>query len=201
MVRYSLAIGVFIALLGGILFSTQLGMAVKRLNDKGTVDGRVVVTDAMLQMIREKPILGWGYESLNQRIKDYYRSVGGASVIYGLTTSHNTFLTIFVELGLVGFLFYLLPVVWSLKASYPFLRHDLRNNYLLAVIWLGALGSFAISNFMDMRFFPIGLTFWWMELGLIANLIQQHSDTHGVGSSYQSLHKRQVPPSNYELFE
>jgi O-antigen ligase len=176
-------------------------MMMKRINDQSTVNSRVVVTDAMLQMIQEKPILGWGYETLNLHIKDYYRSVGVASVIYGLTTSHNTFLTLFVEFGLLGFMFYIFPIGWLLKASYYRLRHHFERNHLLAVIWLGVLGSFVISNFMDMRFFPIGLTFWWMELGLIANLIQQHSETHGVGSSYQSLHKRQVPPSNYELFE
>ena len=51
------------ALLGGILFSTQISMVVKRINDQGTVDARVVVTDAMLQMIQEKPIFGWGYEN------------------------------------------------------------------------------------------------------------------------------------------
>lgn len=200
-IRLSLAMGVFLAFLGGIIFSAQLSMLENRISNQGTIDARIVVTDAMIQMIQEKPIFGWGYGTLNLRIKDYYRSVGGASVIFGLTTSHNTFLTIFVELGLLGFMFYLLPVGWLLNGSYHHLRYHLKRNNVLAVVWLGVLGSFAISNFMDMRFFPIGLTFWWMELGLIANLIQQHSETHGVGSSYQSLHKRQVPPSNYELFE
>lgn len=205
MLRFGLIAAVFIITLGGVFFSNQISRAAQRIGNEGTIDDRIIVIDAMLQMIQEKPIFGWGYETLNQNIKNYYRSVGSVSNLYVFTTSHNTYLTIFTELGLVGFLLYMLPAAWLFKASFPILRQIFqgksKHRSLLAVLWLAALQTFVISNFMDMRFFPIGVTFWWMELGLIANLVYQRTETRDELFSYPSPRVRVFQPLNRSLLE
>ena len=159
--------------------SRFVNLATQRLGEQNPIDSRLVVNDAMLQMIRVKPVWGWGYDVLDQHIRGYYRSVGSAYIIGNrLETSHNTYLTIFIELGLVGFLLFLLPVVIpfikSLQAWRGHPKMDANHQLLLWTLWLAALQNFVVSNFMDMRFFPIGLGLWWLTLGLVANLLNQY---------------------------
>ncbi len=79
----------------------------------------------------------------------------------------------------MGFLLYMLPVAWLFAASLRAWRGPPQMKparcTLLWILWLALLQHFIVSNFMDMRFFPIGLTLWWMNLGLIANLVYEQS--------------------------
>jgi O-antigen ligase len=166
---------IIMAILGTSVLSTHVKLSVDRLSDPGPVYDRIVVTDALLQMIQLKPVFGWGYESLNQNISDFYRRVGEAAITRNVITSHNTYLTILTELGLVGFLLYIFPVVWwfilSVRVWKRMPKDGLWSRSFLAILWLSMLFDFTISNFMDMRWFPIGITLWWMTLGLIANMV------------------------------
>ncbi len=145
-----------------------------RFSESDPVYDRLVIFDAMTQMVEEKPVLGWGYETLDQNIAQFYRRVGEAS-LSRVVTSHNTYLTILTELGMVGFVFYLFPVAWwlvlSIRVWGRMPKKGLWSRSLLAVFWLALLFQFTISNFFDMRWFEIGLTLWWLTLGLIANMV------------------------------
>lgn len=188
MLRFLFIAAVFLIALGEIFFSKYTTRVADRVGNQGTINDRIVVSDAMLQMIQVKPIFGWGYTTLNNNLENYYRQVGAASSNIGFSTSHNTYLTIATELGVVGFLLYLLPLLWLLAGSLRAWRGSPRMEsarwLLLGTLWLGALQSFVISNFMDMRFFPIGLTLWWMNLGLIANLLNQHAKSQDKNLSF-----------------
>ncbi len=181
---------VVMIVLGGGLLSRQVAAASGRIGQQQQIADRVVVSDAMLQMTQIKPAFGWGYGTLNQNIQQYYQRVGDATIAKGFVTSHNTYLTILVELGLVGFLLYLFPAVWWLVLTVRVWRRmpraGLWSRSLLAVLWLAALSSFIVSNLMDMRFFPIGLTLWWMMLGLIANLVYPYTGRRS-GPTAQTL--------------
>jgi O-antigen ligase len=164
-------------------------MASNRISEQHPIDDRIVVTDAMIRMIVDKPDFGWGYDSLNTYLPNYYRQVGAAFIAFGFTTSHNTFLTIFTELGLVGILLYLSPILWLMSNSIKLLRgNSIRNSgqSFLIIIWISSIQYFVVSNFMDMRFFPIGLTLCWMILGLIANQLNEKDDVSTIFSNLNS---------------
>ena len=201
--RFLLVTAIFLIAVGEIFFPKYSRLVTDRISNQGTINDRIVVTYAMIQMIQERPVFGWGYDTLNNHIENYYRQVGAAAGNIRFTTSHNTYLTIFTELGLVGFLLYMLPMLWLLVSSFRVWRGlnkiEPARRLMLATLWLAALNIFVISNFMDMRFFPIGLTLWWMNLGLIANILNQHEDVsdrfstnlyeqaHGQNKSYDKL--------------
>jgi O-antigen ligase len=129
----------------------------------------------MAHMVAVKPVFGWGYETLDQNITPFYRRVGDASLATRFVTSHNTYLTVLTELGLVGFLLYLFPVAWwfvlSIRVWPRIPKVGFWSRSLLGSLWLVMLFNFTVSNFMDMRWFPIGLTLWWWVLGLVANMV------------------------------
>jgi O-antigen ligase len=174
MTRLLLVGGVVAILLGAGLLSTHFALSVDRFSDSSPVYDRLVIFDAMTQMIALKPVLGWGYETLDQNIQRFYREVDGAS-ISRVVTSHNTYMTVLTELGIVGFALYIFPVFWWLVLSVRVWSRlpavGLWSRALLAVLWLVMLFNFTISNFFDMRWFEIGLTLWWLVLGLIANMV------------------------------
>lgn len=171
-----LLIGAFVmAILGTGILSSHLALSVDRFSESDPVFDRLVVFDAMLQMTEMKPILGWGYETLDQNIQRYYRQVGKAYISSRLVTSHNTYMTILTELGLAGFLLYMFPVAWwfilSLRVWRRMAKVGFWSRSLLGALWLMMVFNFTVSNFMDMRWFPVGVTLWWLVLGLIANMV------------------------------
>ncbi len=175
MLRLLIIGAMIIAILGTGILSMHFALSIERLTESNPVYDRLVVFDAMFQMIKMKPILGWGYETLDQNIGQFYRRVGEATIVNRHLTSHNTYLTVLTELGLVGFFLYLFPVVWWFVLSirvWPRIPKDgFWSRSLLCSLWLMMLFNFTVSNFMDMRWFLIGLTFWWLVLGLIANMV------------------------------
>jgi O-antigen ligase len=185
--------GFIVLILSFSLLSKQVTMATTRIGEQHPIDHRIVVTDAMIQMIMEKPVLGWGYDSLNSNLANFYRQVGSAYIIFGFTTSHNTFLTIFTELGLIGFTLYLSPLIWLLIKSLERLRGhspNIANRRYLMTIWIGSIQYFVVSNFMDMRFFPIGLALSWMILGMVANQLGQRQEDENI---YPSMPNEKFP--------
>ncbi|PKO13511.1 MAG: hypothetical protein CVU39_18485 [Chloroflexi bacterium HGW-Chloroflexi-10] len=168
--------GVIVAIIlsAGIL-STHVSLSIERFSESNPVYDRLVVFDAMSQMFAEKPMSGWGYETLDGDIQQYYRRVGEASISTRLVTSHNTYMTILTELGLLGFILYIFPVIWWFILSGRVWRRIPKSGYwsrpLLGSLWLIMGFNFTICNFFDMRWFGIGLILWWMVLGLIANMV------------------------------
>ena len=175
MLRLLIIGALVMAVLGTGILSSHLALSVDRFGDSDPVYDRLVVFDAMMQMAEMKPILGWGYETLDQNIQHYYRQVNNAYISSRLVTSHNTYMTILTELGLAGFLLYMFPVAWwfilSLRVWQRMAKKGFWSRSLLGILWLMMLFNFTVSNFMDMRWFPIGVTLWWLVLGLIANMV------------------------------
>jgi len=194
MLRLILLGAIVMIILGAGFLSKHISMASERLADQGPIVGRLVAYNAMLRMFLEKPLLGWGYDTTNLYIRDYY-PMGSTSFNFNLITSHNTYLTIITELGLVGFLLFILPMTSLLSKSVRAWRDPHRmkreESTLLAVFWLGALQNFLVSNFIDMRFFPVGLTLWWISLGLIGNLMNQYDESHDRYIAYKTRQRKQ----------
>ena len=126
-------------------------------------------------MIEARPLRGWGFYEYDRYDFQFYSRVGDIPVTHD-GTSHNTYLTIMAELGVVAFTFYVFPVLWWLLLSIKVVRKLPRSGFwswrLLVVLWFAMLHIFIVSNLMDMiRFHYFGTTLWWMALGFIANIV------------------------------
>jgi O-antigen ligase len=183
MLRYVTLCIVVFAILGAGFLSEKIAQANTRIKSQSQINIRIALFDAMSQMIQAKPVFGWGFGTLNQNLREYYNPYNYEIANDRFETSHNTYLTIFTELGLVGSLLYLHPLIWlfvaSLQAWQGPPKMDPARRILLAILWLAALHNLIVNNFMDMRFHPVGIMLWWMNLGLIANLIDE-SPENGI---------------------
>lgn len=177
MPRFILVAGIVMYILSMTILSGQVAWGYERLTGETaqqSADSRATANDASISMLINKPFFGWGWGNYDEAKKPFMRRVGNVRVYND--TSHNTYLTVLAELGLVGFLFYYLPVVLlflsSMKVWKKLPKKGFWNRSLLVVLWLVILHMFIVTNFMDMiRYFPFGNALWWIVLALIANLV------------------------------
>ncbi len=186
--------GIMLLLLTTIL-SRDLAWAQSRLDSVQSAGSRLVLANAGWQMVYEKPIFGWGYSSYDLYDWRYMERVGefvprGFEIKQG--TSHNAYLTILAEMGIVGLFLYLFPIIWWLGLTYkiwprlPFgaplpgepPRKIFVNWRFLVMLWTNIIFVVVVSQFFDTRFHWFMLGEFWFTLGLIANIVDEylHSD-------------------------
>jgi hypothetical protein len=172
-------ISIFV-ILSTSVFADEVAFAMVRLGTQDTVDSRVVLAHAGQQMFYTKPIFGWGFGNYDRYDWQFMERVKGIAptswdIQYG--TSHNTYLTILAEMGLVGFFFQFFPVfwwgVWSIKVLPLLPRAGFWSWRLLVVLWLPVIFYLVASQIVDMRFFWFQIGTWWASLGLIGSLVQK----------------------------
>lgn len=176
--RIAVVVVALVLLLGNSVLADEIQFAIERLNEQDTAQGRVIGSMASIRMIEEKPVFGWGYGNYDVYDEQFKERVGGIAVQEG-GTSHNTPLTIMVELGATGYILYILPaIIWLLRSIAVRRRmpqQGLLSRPLLVMLWLALLHHFTVTNFMDMfRFHVFGITIWWMALGLIGSIVAPH---------------------------
>jgi hypothetical protein len=164
------------ALLGSTILSGYMGLAWERLNTESTAEGRLISTMASVRMIEARPVFGWGFGDRDLYDDQFRTRV--LNVEINDTTSHNSYLSIMSELGLVGFLIYAFPPVYWLAQSARAWRRlpaaGLFSRLLLIALWLALLHNFVVNNLMDMvRHQPFGTGLWWLSLALVANLVHR----------------------------
>lgn len=173
--RLMVIMAVLALILGTNLLADEVSWASKRLNAGETAEGRIILFNTGLRMIEAKPLFGWGYGNYD-RYDNQFKTAVGEIVVRSDSTSHNTYLTIMAEFGLIAFLFYVLPFVYwlmqSIKVWGRLPQYGIWSRRTLSLLWLVIIAHIVVSNFMDMiRFHEFGTTIWWLTLGLIANLV------------------------------
>jgi O-antigen ligase len=141
----------------------------ERAADASNVSGRLIQSRAALDLTADRPLFGWGYGQYDEAKNTLELSSGNLpeQSLYGYT-SHNTFLTILVELGIVGLLVLVLPwalVVWKtirgVRAPSGFPQWFTLS--LVAIV--GVVTVTALTT--DMRFSAFVPSLVWIAVGLL----------------------------------
>jgi O-antigen ligase len=159
--------------------ANELAWAYERLNSVQTAESRIIVSHAGQQMFLAKPFFGWGYGNYDRYDWQFMERVGDiAPTNWDIeeATSHNTYVTILAETGLMGLFLYSLPVFWWLRLTVKALPRLPQEGFwswrLLVMLWLSVGFYVLVTQFMDMRFFRFSIGLVWLTLGLIANMVQ-----------------------------
>jgi O-antigen ligase len=134
----------------------------ERLGVTETVRTRDAIRHESLELFREKPLFGWGYNTFNQvKLTLPSRDPG-----LERETSHDTFLTVLVELGMVGLALFVLPWAVITYRVVTAAWRGLGDRWVIAG-GVGATVSFAIGALTyDARFFSFISALPWIALGL-----------------------------------
>lgn len=179
--------GLVVFLLSTSLLASAFAFAMERLNTDHTAESRIITNVASLRMIEAQPLFGWGYQNYDLFNAQFKEDVGTISAAGNINTSHNTYLTVAAELGILALVLYAIPTLWWLISSVRVWSRLPRSGFwsrsLLVLLWLALLANFTVSNFMDMiRYNIFGTTIFWMGLGLIATLISTVDENTSLDS-------------------
>lgn len=135
------------------------------------IESRILVTHNAMAMIKDRPVFGFGINNFDFYKWYYPVSVPGIEGYIG-PTSHNTFLTILVEIGLLGFIPYLLIFVVLLRywvATYARASGNplVGGRELVGTIGAATICYFGTAMVIDMRFFRYTEYLFWAMLALI----------------------------------
>lgn len=135
-----------------------------------TARPRAVLTDVALELFRQRPVFGQGYGTFDQ-VKLTLPIQANQAEIVKTTTSHDTFLTVLAELGLLGLALLVFPwlvIGWrAVTAGWS----GVVEAWIVAGC-VGAAASYAIGAVTyDTRFFPLISALPWITLGLVRSTL------------------------------
>jgi O-antigen ligase len=142
-----------------------------RVADTVNIQGREVLQDWSFRLAAEKPVFGWGYGSFDRAKNTSGYSAEGVPIKNVLEyTSHNTYLTVLVELGGLGLLLFL--------GTFGFLGAQalVRARATFAYRWLAGatLGAlfvlFLTASTIDFRFFSIAQMLPFLFLAILRRI-------------------------------
>jgi O-antigen ligase len=177
--RFAMLALPFLLIFAGIFLVDQLTYADDRLNSDQSALGRLPVILASVEMFKAKPALGWGYGNFDLYDRQFQGRVGDLVAPEKDHASHNVYLTILAEQGIVGLALVLAPVIGlailSVKRWSSLPAEGFWSRKLLLIFWLTIVAHIVVNNFSNMRI-VFGLGIWWISLALIANLLAQAPD-------------------------
>lgn len=171
--------------------SNQLTTIDQRFGSDQTALERLPIALASWRMFEQKPLSGWGFANFDEFDFQFQTEVDGF-VPEKDHASHNVYLTLLAEQGLVGVLLFLGPAIWLLArtiAAFSRLpRSGLAGRKLVVLLWATLLAHVMVNNFSNMRV-VFGLGQWWLILGLIASIVSVPTgerDSLSLGRSHPS---------------
>ncbi len=156
----------------------QIDTIQERFGSEETALDRLPLALASIDMFRAKPVAGWGFDNFDRFDRQFQREVAGF-VPEKDHSSHNLYLTLLAEQGIVGLTFYLAPVVWWAVLSVRRWKRfpaggRIVDRRLLIVLW-GILGAHGMVNMFSNMRVVYGLGLWWMTLALIAVVVDDRA--------------------------
>ncbi len=145
----------------------------KRLTGEENANFRVVMAEASVDMIMDRPLLGWGTGTFDDVVDRYLFDARGVYIVKD--TSHVTLLTLLAELGIVGTSFFLMFIYFALRRRGLRLADLSPVDRLIVVANMGSLISIVINAFLiDMRFYSIAYAWFCINLGFIHNIHRKY---------------------------
>ncbi len=145
-----------------------------RLTNQENVQGRFLLQDWSLRIAAEKPILGWGYQSFDRVKNESDFSTHGLPPSFVLdSTSHDSYLTVLVEYGSLGFLLLMLPWVLLIVLGLRAMPRIPDQQWLLVASVAAVVVIVLTGATLDYRFFSFALMLPWVFLAMIRRLLER----------------------------
>jgi O-antigen ligase len=130
---------VVVVVSGATLFSWQPDVAFSIIGKDATLTGRTRLWPAVIELITEKPLLGWGYRAMWQP-DDAVTAMVEQRVEMSVPSSHNAFLEIGLQLGAAGVLLIVSIIGQALRRGYQcFTTSGDPTGWFLIVFAAGAI--------------------------------------------------------------
>lgn len=115
-----------------------------------TIDDRLNLMNAAIEMGKAKPLFGWGYGRFNFESGRFFKEIDGVEFRGQGEGNHNTILGLFAEVGLLGTVPYLLILFLVVKNAMELYKRKAKQNEFLRNFILVFYAAF-IAYFISMQ--------------------------------------------------
>jgi O-antigen ligase len=144
----------------------------ERLGVTETVSTRDEIQRVTLELFREKPLFGWGYNTFDQA----KLTIPSRDTRFDGLSSHSTFLTVLAELGVVGLGLLVLPWIVVGRRAVSAARRGLAEPWIVGAC-VGVPAAYAIGALTyDTRFFSLITALPWIALGVVRSLLAKREE-------------------------
>lgn len=150
-----------------ILSGNTAAAAFDRIYDHAPINDRLNLYTVYINMFKEHPFFGIGFDRFSEIAPDYYGNVDNVFFRYERLSPHDTFTNILAETGIVGALLIVCIYLSILFRSIALYRNtpDARN--MLAVFWGCMIVYIVNSIFIEMRYFEFVNSVFFIFAGVI----------------------------------
>jgi len=161
---------VVFVLIQTILVSKTEGSA-KDVVERDTIYVRLSMAKTGMKMFLDKPILGVGYSQASKDFPRYFKTLGTSWVPDRGFLIHNTFVNILVELGVVGFVPFVLILTYLIRDAIVLYRKSLENRDI-AIIFLAACAAFIFAAMANNMYYKFAHVLLFSMAGMVKGLLQ-----------------------------
>ncbi|MCL5958558.1 MAG: O-antigen ligase family protein [Chloroflexi bacterium] len=129
-----------------------------KVTDPRDIPDRLFLADVQWEMFKQNPIIGVG-------------GTAASSLSLIADSSHNTYLNLLADVGLLGFIPYILPLAMVFVQSLVAFRRLPRDSFigrgLVVSLWCALLAYTINALSVDLRFYSILIGTYWVALSLL----------------------------------
>ncbi|MFA4991647.1 MAG: O-antigen ligase family protein [Candidatus Omnitrophota bacterium] len=156
----------------------------KRLNSKGPIDDRINLYHTYIRMIKERPVMGFGFADFDNYSREYFSRMKGDDLYRDLPTIHNAFFGILVELGALGFIVYLSMLALIFRGSLALHRASDEAGFtgrgMVTLFWGVGIVYFFNLFFIDMKFHQFQNVIFYMIAGLLMGIYHRKAGNENI---------------------
>jgi exopolysaccharide production protein ExoQ len=169
LIRFIYSTLLFVSLLALYLASINIEVILAFIGKDITLTGRVQLWKLSLQYISESPFLGYGFDVFWKSVIDS-NTLSKFDVFWEAPHSHNGFLDLLLDLGLLGLFLYLLLLINTIRICITNIKYlkinSFKNKQLLKVSYFSLLSLVYIllSSFIEKAYFGYNEILWFLFL-------------------------------------
>lgn len=115
--KKSLTILAVVALCIFSFFSLQKYEQLVNAGERSSFASRIMIWSASLEMLKDSPVFGIGPGTFQETYLDYQSRFAVPYLEWAVPEPHNTFLAFYLQSGLIGFVGFILILIWLLKKA------------------------------------------------------------------------------------
>jgi O-antigen ligase len=134
--------------------------------ERDTVYVRVAMAKAGMRMFVDAPLFGVGYLQAGKRFSLYFETVGSSVVPDEGFLIHNTLVNVLVELGIVGFVPFVLIGVLVIRDAVKLHKHS-ANNRDIATLFLAACAAVIAAGMANNMYYVFAQVLLFSMAGMV----------------------------------
>ncbi len=170
----SIVFGVFVLLTALVWIAPDTWNSITdRLTEQSNVTGRQNLALLSVQMFLAKPLFGWGAGTFDATHSGSEMDIASHTLRLTGSVSHNSFLLMLADRGLVVFLPYMAAILYLVYRSIRLYRNDDKvvRRVAMSIVWAGSIIYFVMANLIQVEFFPYFMAMFWVLLGVADGLV------------------------------